>query len=357
MTFLWPESLWLLALVPLLVAAYFLILKRKRKAALRYASLTMVKEAMGAGLHLRRHVPPLLFLVALIAMIAAVARPAAVVRLPSQHETIILSLDVSGSMRAKDVEPDRITAAQAAAKAFVNEQPRSTRVGIVAFAGTASLVQPPTQNREDLFAAIDRLQLQRATAIGSGILVALKAIFPDVDFDLRASNPRLNPAASRIPGVPGGASGQPGASRDADKAPAKPVPPGSYKSAAIILLSDGQATTGPDPIEAARMAAERGVRVFTVGVGTPNGEILVGEGWSMRVRLDEETLKQIANLTGAEYFYAGTAVDLKKIYQSLNSRFVMEKKETEITAFFAAAGALTVLLSGLLSMLWFNRIL
>jgi Ca-activated chloride channel family protein len=219
-------------------------------------------------------------------------------------------------------------------------------VGIVAFAGTASLVQPPTQNREDLFAAIDRLQLQRATAIGSGILVALKAIFPDVDFDLRASNPRLT-AASRLPGVPG----------SPDKAPAKPVPPGSYKSAAIILLSDGQATTGPDPIEAARMAAERGVRVFTVGVGTPNGEILVGEGWSMRVRLDEETLKQIANLTGAEYFYAGTAVDLKKIYQSLNSRFVMEKKETEITAFFAAAGALTVLISALLSMLWFNRIL
>ena len=346
MTFLWPESLWLLALVPLLVAAYFLILKRKRKTALRYASLTMVKEAMGAGVQFRRHVPPLLFLIALIAMIAAVARPAAVVRLPSQHEIIILSLDVSGSMRAKDVEPDRITAAQVAAKAFVTEQPRSTRVGIVAFAGTASLVQPPTQNREDLFAAIDRLQLQRATAIGSGILVALKAIFPDVDFDLRASNPRLT-AASRLPGVPGAP----------DKAPPKPVPPGSYKSAAIILLSDGQATTGPDPIEAARMAAERGVRVFTVGVGTPNGEILVGEGWSMRVRLDEETLKQIANLTGAEYFYAGTAVDLKKIYQSLNSRFVMEKKETEITAFFAAAGALTVLISALLSMLWFNRIL
>jgi Ca-activated chloride channel homolog len=347
MTFLWPESLWLLALVPLLVVAYILILKRKRKTALRYASLTMVKEAMGAGMRLRRHVPPLLFLIALIAMITAVARPAAVVRLPSQHETIILSLDVSGSMRAKDVEPDRITAAQAAAKTFVTEQPRSTRVGIVAFAGTASLVQPPTQNREDLFAAIDRLQLQRATAIGSGILVALKAIFPDVDFDLRASNPRLNSAASRLPGVPA----------NPDKAAAKPVPPGSYKSAAIILLSDGQATTGPDPIEAARRAAERGVRVFTVGVGTPNGEILVGEGWSMRVRLDEETLKQIANLTGAEYFYAGTAVDLKKIYQSLNSRFVMEKKETEITAFFAAAGALTVLLSALLSMLWFNRIL
>jgi Ca-activated chloride channel family protein len=347
MTFLWPEFLWLLALVPLLIAAYVFILNRKRKAALRYASLTMVREAMGTGQKLRRHVPPLLFLIGLIIMIAAVARPAAVVRLPSQHETIILSMDVSGSMRAKDVEPDRITAAQAAAKAFVKDQPRNTRIGIVAFAGTASLVQPPTQNREDLIAAIDRFQLQRATAIGSGILVALKAIFPDVDFDLRSSNPRLNPAGGRP------LYGQ----AEPDKPAAKPVPPGSYKSAAIILLTDGQATTGPDPIEAARMAAERGIRVFTVGVGTPNGEILVGDGWSMRVRLDEETLKTIANLTGGEYFYAGTAVDLKKIYQSLNARFVMEKKETEITALFSAAAALTIVLSGLLSLLWFNRIL
>jgi Ca-activated chloride channel homolog len=342
MTFLWPEFLWLLALVPLLVAVYLAILGRKRKSALRYASLSMVKEAMGAGQRFRRHVPPLLFLLSLVLMIAAIARPAAVVRLPSQHETVILSMDVSGSMRAKDVEPDRLTAAQLAAKAFVNETPRSTRIGIVAFAGTASLVQAPTQSRQDIVTAIDRFQLQRATAIGSGILVALKAIFPDAEFDLRGANPR----GDRRTGA------------KAEKPAPKPVaPPGSYQSAAIILLSDGQATTGPDPIEAARMAAERGVRVFTVGIGTPNGEILVGEGWSMRVRLDEETLKGIAKITGAEYFYAGTAVDLKKIYQSLNSRFVMEKKETEITALFAAAAALAALISALLSLLWFNRIL
>jgi Ca-activated chloride channel family protein len=345
-TFLWPELLVLLALVPLLVDAYILVLRRKRKAALRYASLTMVREAMGAGPGLRRHVPPLLFLVALVLLIAAIARPAAVVQLPSQHETIILAMDVSGSMRAKDVEPDRLAASQAAAKAFVNEQPRTTRIGVVAFAGTASLVQPPTQNREDIIAAIDRFQLQRATAIGSGILVALKAIFPEVEFDLRASNPRGDRVQKPV---------QP--PRGPDKASDKPVPPGSYMSAAIILLTDGQATTGPDPVEAARMAAERGVRIFTVGVGTPNGEILVGEGWSMRVRLDEETLKTIANVTRGEYFYAGTAVDLKKIYRSLNSRFVLEKKETEITALFAATAALAALLSALLSLLWFNRIL
>jgi Ca-activated chloride channel family protein len=343
MTFLWPQFLWLLAALPLLVAAYLLILKRKRKAALRYANLAMVKDAMGAGQRLRRHVPPLLFLLSLALMIAAIARPAAVVQLPSQHETVILSMDVSGSMRAKDVEPDRLSAAQAAAKAFVNETPRSTRIGVVAFAGTASLVQAPTQSRDDIVTAIDRFQLQRATAIGSGILVALKAIFPDAEFDLRGSNPR--------------GDRRPSSAAKAEKPPPKTAPPGSYQSAAIILLSDGQATTGPDPIEAARMAAERGVRVFTVGIGTPNGEILVGEGWSMRVRLDEETLKSIAKITGAEYFYAGTAVDLKKIYQSLNSRFVMEKKETEITALFAAAAALAALISALLSLLWFNRIL
>ena len=337
MTFLWPEFLWLLLLVPLAVAAYVYIVKRKRKSALRYASLTMVKEAMGAGQRFRRHVPPLLFLVALAIMIAAVARPAAVVRLPSQHEIIILSLDVSGSMRAKDVEPDRITAAQNAAKTFINEQPRSTRIGIVAFAGTASLVQPPTQNREDLHAAIERLQLQRATAIGSAIIVSLATLFPDGGYDV--------------------ASFSYGAEKRRPPPNFKPVPPGSYGSAVIILLTDGQRTTGPDSVMAARLAAERGVRIFTVGVGTPEGKIVGFDGWSMRVRLDEETLKQIANLTGAEYFYAGTAVDLKKIYQSLNSKFVLERKETEITALFAAAAALTVLLSGLLSLLWFNRVL
>jgi Ca-activated chloride channel homolog len=354
-TFLWPELLWLLAFVPLLIASYVFIVRRKRKAALRYASLTMVRDAMGAGLRLRRHIPPLLFLLAISIMIVAIARPAAVVQLPSQHETIILSLDVSGSMRAKDVEPDRITAAQNAAKTFINEQPRSTRVGIVAFAGTASLVQSPTQNKEDLHAAIERLQLQRATAIGSGILVALKAIFPDVNFELNSSNPRPSsmngPTARPLPGT------QMPSRPDKGAAAQKPVPPGSYKSAAIILLTDGQATAGPDPLEAARMAAERGIRVYTVGIGTPHGDILQGEGWSMRVRLDEETLKQIANITQAEYFYAGSALDLKKVYQSLNSKFVLEKKETEITALFAGAAALTLLLSALLSLLWFNRIL
>jgi Ca-activated chloride channel family protein len=284
-------------------------------------------------------------------LIAAVARPAAVISLPSQHETIILAMDTSGSMRATDVEPSRIAAAQAAARAFVADLPRHTRIGVVAFAGTASVVQAPTQNREDILAAIDRFQLQRATAIGSGILVSLKTIFPDAEFDLRSWNPRADSSRDAGRGVLPDQAGDP-------KKPAfKPVPPGSYTSAVIILLTDGQSNVGPNPIEAARMAADRGVRIFTVGVGTAEGWVLNFEGWSMRVRLDEEALKTIADVTRGEYFFASTATDLKKIYEALTSRLVLETKETEITALFSAAAAVLALLAALLSVLWFNRIL
>jgi Ca-activated chloride channel homolog len=346
MTFLWPEMLWLLFIVPALIAAYFLLLRRKKEAALRYASLSLVKEAMGTGQRFRRHIPPLLFLVALIAMITAIARPAAVVTLPSQHRTIILAMDVSGSMRATDVQPNRISAAQAAAKAFVAEQPSNVRIGVVSFAGTAAVVQPPTQSRDDIFAAIDRFQLQRATAIGSGIIVSLATIFPDAGIDVSS----LIYGGSAPRGIPLD-------QRKTEKPAFTPVPPGSYTSAAIILLTDGQRTTGPDSIEAARMAADRGVRIFTVGFGTKSGETIGFEGWSMRVRLDEETLKTIANITRGEYFYAGSATDLKKVYQSLNDRLVLEKKDMEISALFSAAAAVIAVVSVLLSLLWFNRIL
>ena len=337
MTFLWPQFLWLMLLVPAIIALYFVVLRARKKSAVRLASLALVREAVGPAW--RRHAPPAMLLVALAVMIAAVARPAAVITLPASHETVMLAIDVSASMRATDVEPSRIEAAQAAARAFVNEQPRSTRIGIVAFAGSAALVQPPTANRRDVLLAIDQLQLQHATAVGSGLLVSLKALFPDVPLELPRA--RLRNAAA-------GAS---------SAAPFRPVPPGSYAAGAIVLLTDGQTTTGPDPVEAARLAAERGVRVFTVGVGTDNGQILTGDGWSMRVRLDEEPLRAIADLTRAEYFYAGTAMDLKKVYQSLRSKLVMEKKETEITSIFSALAAAMVLLSATLSLLWFNRVL
>jgi len=349
MTFLWPELLWVLLLVPVIVGIYLLLLRRKQKLALRYASLSMVREAQSLGNRFRRHVPPLLFLCALTLMIVAIARPAAVVTLPSQHETIILAMDVSGSMRAVDVKPTRLAAAQEAARAFINDQPSNVKIGIVSFAGTAAVVQAPTENRDELLAAIDRFELQRATAIGSGLLVSLKAIFPDVEFDLRSSNPRPN--ADNKHGV---AIDQP---KDTAKEPPKPVPPGSYKSAVIILLTDGQTTTGPDPIESAKMAAERGVRVYTVGVGTVQGEVIGWEGWSMRVRLDEDSLKQIANVTRGEYFYAGSATDLKNIYKGMSSKMELTKQQTEITALFVAAAALFVMVGAGLSLVWFNRLL
>jgi Ca-activated chloride channel family protein len=351
MTFMWPDVLWLLATVPVLIYVYFFLLRRKKQAALRYANLGLVKEAMGAGRKFRRHIPPLLFVSALTILILAVARPSAVVTLPTHQRTIILAMDISGSMRATDVEPSRIAAAQAAAKSFVADQAHGTRIGVVTFAGSAALAQTPTDNREDVIAAIDRFQLQRATAIGSGILVSLKAIFPDAEFDLRSSNPRRDPSRDSLRGAPLDQA------REPEKSAVKPVPPGSFGSAVIILLTDGQSNVGPDPIESARIASERGVRVYTVGFGTAEGEILRFEGWSMRVRLDEETLKKIAEMTQGEYYYAGTAADLKKVYQTLNTRLVFETKETEITALFSAAAALLAATAAFLSVLWFNRIL
>ncbi|MDF3010555.1 MAG: transporter ATP-binding protein [Burkholderiales bacterium] len=327
MTFQWPELLWLMLAVPALVAAYVMLLRKRRKLALQYASLSLVREA-NAIQSIRRHIPPLLLLLALALMIAATARPSAVLTLPSQHETVILAMDVSGSMRATDVQPTRLAAAQAAAKAFVAEQSESVRIGVVAFAGTATVAQAP------------RFQLQRATAIGSAIVVSLATLFPDAGIDLAA--------------LTYGGEGR----KPVKPAPSfKPVPPGSYASGAIVLLTDGQRTTGPDSIQMARLAAERGVRIYTVGVGTPKGTIVGIEGWSMRVGLDEETLKAVADITRGEYFYAGTAVDLKKIYESLRSRLVLERKRTEVTALFAAAAALLVVVSAALSLAWFNRIL
>jgi Ca-activated chloride channel family protein len=346
MNFLWPEFLWLLLALPLLVLLYVLLLRRKKKMALRYASLSIVKEAMGAGQTVRRHIPPALFLLALAAMLVAAARPVAVVTLPSNQQTIILAMDVSGSMRAADVLPNRLVAAQNAAKAFIAELPRHVKVGIVAFAGSAQVAQLPTVNHEDLVTAIDRFQLQRATATGNAIVISLATLFPDQGIDLES--------------MQAGNSRQRGLSLDNERKAKKdfqPMAPGSYPSAAIIMLTDGQRTTGVDPLDAAKMAADRGVRVYTVGVGTVDGETIGFEGWSMRVRLDEETLKQIAQKTSAEYFYAGTATDLRKVYEALSSKLTVEKKETEISALFAMAAACLALLSAGLSLVWFNRIL
>jgi Ca-activated chloride channel family protein len=328
MTFLWPEALVSLAAVPAAIAAYIAVLRQRNKLALRYASLDLVKAAINRG-EWRRHIPPLVLLLAVVVELVAVARPAAVLQLPNRYETVILAIDISGSMRATDVHPDRMTAAQEAAKAFVASQPTTTRIGVVAFADNASLVQPPTQSREDVIAAIDRLQPQQATAIGAGILVGVKAIFPELELDLYSRQPRA-------PDL-------------------KPVPPGSYGSAVVVLLTDGSNTSGPGPVDAARIAADRGVRVYTVGIGTPKGTLVNAGGSSINVQLDEDALKQVAGITRAEYFLTTDAVDLKRIYGTLTARFVMEAKLTELTVFFTAVATLLALLAASLSVTWFGR--
>jgi Ca-activated chloride channel family protein len=347
MRFLWPEALWLLLLIPALVGAYIVALRRRKRAAVRYASLTLVRDALGPGQRIRRHIPPLLLLLALTAAIFALARPTASVVLPSQFMTIAMAMDVSLSMRATDVEPNRLVAAQNAAKAFIEELPANVRLGIVSFAGTAAVVQTPTENKQDMLAAIDRFQLQRATATGSGLILSLGMLFPDDGLDIESVAMSMRHA---------GVSLDRPRREEAERPVREPVAPGSYTSGVIILLSDGRRTTGPDPIQIAKMAADRGVRVYTVGFGTLQGTTIGFEDYQIYVRLDEDTLKAIAKITGGEYFHAGTAADLRTVYQNLNAKLAMERQQTEVGAIFSGVAALFALLAALLSVWWFHRV-
>lgn len=352
MEFASPVLLWLLLLAPLLVAFYRWALRRSR--GLVYPNVGIVRAAISPGMRLRRHVPPLLLLLALVVLVLAMARPSATITLPAQYKTIVLAIDTSGSMRATDVEPTRLSAAQSAAKSFVREVPKDVRIGIVEFGATASPVQMPTANRDELVASIDRFILQRGTATGSGLYAALAMLFPDAGIDLE----KLvgGPGRDRVTAAGNRASRQRPLG-ETEPRPEQPsaVPPGSYEQGVIILLSDGRRTTGPDPLDAARMAADRGVRVYTVGFGTRDGGSVDFGEYSFYVRLDEETLKGVASITRGEYFHAGTAADLRKVYEDLRNKLVLERRRTEISALLSALGAVLVVTAGLLSLLWFNR--
>lgn len=347
MGFLWPDMLWLLLVPPLLVVAYFWALRRRKRVAVQFASLDLVRPAIGRGSRIRRHVPPALFLLAIVAIIVGMARPQTRVTLPTMQQTVILAVDVSLSMAADDVDPNRLTAAQIAARAFIEERPADVRVGLVAFGGNAIVVQQPTANREDLLAAIDRFELQRGTATGSALYTALATLVPDTGIDLQALDFKWeNVRNMRDP-----------RQFSLNAPPMKevaPMPPGSFDTGAIILMSDGKSTIGPSPLDAARVVAGRGVRVFTVGFGTKEGAMVRGEGWSVYVRLDEETLQAIADITKGTYFQASTAAELKKVYRDLNTRLVLERKEVEVTFIFVAAAALLLVVSLVLSVLWFG---
>ena len=338
MTFLWADALWLLLLIPALVAAYILLQRRRQKYALRYASLSVVKEALGRGPGWRRHIPPFFFLLGLTAMILALARPAAIILLPSQQGTVILTIDVSGSMQAQDMKPSRLEAAKVAARAFIDKQPPNVRIGIVSFSDNAAVVQSPTSDRAAVLAAINRLTPQRGTAIGRGILTSVDAAFEDPTKPVPTPIPR--DALGSIEPTP----------------TPTPVPRGQHAPAIVVLLSDGESNVGPRPIDILEQVANRGVRVYTVGLGSPEGVVLNVQGRNVRVRLDEQVLKRIADETDGDYFRADTEANLKSVYENLSTQLVFKPEQMELTALFTGVASILMLIAGTLSLLWFNRL-
>ncbi|MDP9264569.1 MAG: VWA domain-containing protein [Chloroflexota bacterium] len=340
MSFLWPTSLWLLLVVPAIAVLYVLAQRRRQRYALRYASLSLVKEALGRGPGIRRHIPPALFLLALAFMAVALARPVSVVTVPAQEGTVILALDVSGSMQADDLKPNRLEAAKEAAKVFVRRQGTDLKIGVVSFSGDASVVQSPSTDKDLVIAAINRLRPQRATAIGKGILTSLDAIFEDSE--------EVPPSVQVMTRLAEGAGASPSPS---------PLPKGTRGApATIVLLSDGQNNQFPPPLAVIDEAINRGIRVYTIGLGSPEGTILRIQGRSIRTRLDEATLRQIAQLTDADYFNASNEQDLRRVYENLVTQLVFRPEKTEITALFTGAAAILSLVAGALSLLWFNRL-
>ncbi len=344
MFFLWPQYLWLLVAVPLLPLVYLWLLRRRGKPAVRYSSLGVLRAAT-AGTHWRRHVPPALLFLACSVLLLAAARPVAQVPLPWARATIMLSIDVSLSMRVTDVKPTRLVAAQEAAKLFLRDLPKNIDVGLVTFAGSSQVAQRATLDRALLVAAIDGFQMQMGTAVGSSIVQCLAELFPDHGIDVgemmfggkrqgRSLDDRAKPPPKEI----------------------EPVAPGSYNSAAIILLSDGRRTTGIDTLVAAKMAADRGVRIYVVGLGTVDGEAFSAEGMPMYLRLDEPTLREVARMTGGEYHHAGTAERLRSVYETLGSRLQVQTRETELAGPFALIAALLAGAAAVLSLIWFRRI-
>ena len=336
MTLLWPGFLWLLGLVPLFIGIYIWMLRRQR-VGLRYSSLSLVRVALPRYSNHKRHVPFALFLLALTSLIVTMARPVQIVSIPSGQATIILALDVSGSMRQQDIRPSRLQAAKAAALSFIDNQKASTRIAIVAFAGYAELIQPATSDHAALQYAIQSLTTARGTAIGSGILEALDAI---AEIDPNVAPSVTDPSSEEEP---------------------IPVPKGAYVPHIIVLLTDGVATTGPFPLDAAQQAVDRGVRIYTIGFGTENGSSDFGggppgggqrQGGGFRRGIDEETLKQIAAMSDGKYYAASSANELLDVFQHLPTYLITISEVTEISFVFAALGALLVAISIALSLRW-----
>ncbi len=344
MTLLWPGFLVLLLLVPLLIALYVWVLRRRRPA-LRYSSLTLVRAALPRYSRLRRHLPFALFLLALISLIVTLSRPVQIVTVPTGQATIMLTIDVSASMRQGDIQPSRIEAAKAAAVSFIQSQKPGTQIGIVAFAGYAELVQPPTTDQNALQVAVQSLTVARGTAIGEGILKSIDAI--------AAIDPSVAPSVTV--GAPA--------------TPPPPVPKGAYVPHIIVVLTDGVSTTGALPLDAAQQAADRGIRVYTIGFGTAGGDPQFDrgnpfgrsgrqpggpgpQGGGFQRGIDEVTLKKVADLTDGLYYAASSAGELLKVFQNLPTYLIAKHDVLEISVAFAATGALLVALAMGLALRW-----
>jgi Ca-activated chloride channel family protein len=342
MGLLWPVALLLLVLVPALVGAYVWILRRRPRPALRYSSLSLVRAAAPGRSMVRRHLPFALFVAATGVMVLGMSRPVAIVSVPTGQTTIVLSIDVSGSMCSTDIAPPRLEAAEAAAARFIESQGPNTQIGIVAFGGFAEIVQSPTNDRELLLDAVKSLTTGRRTAIGTGLLKAIDAI-AEVD---------PNVAPSRTESSTG--------------TPPAPVLPGAYVPDIIVLLTDGASNSGPQPVDAAQQAVDRGIRVYTIGFGTAQGGAFGGvcaqqflgrepiffPGFGggggapptggFRRGIDEDTLKKVADLTGGQYYPAESAGELQQVFDKLPTYLIMKHEVTELSSLFMALGALLV---------------
>jgi Ca-activated chloride channel family protein len=335
MSFIWPTLLLTLIFVPILVLLYLWLQGRRRRFAARYGSLGLVHDAMGSGIGFRRHVPAMIFLTGIAILLFSLARPQATVSVPKIEGTIMLTFDVSGSMAADDLKPTRMEAAKAAARQFVEQQPSGISIGVVVFSDGGISVQRPTDSREETLATIERLVPRRGTSIGNGILVALNTIAVEAGDPpiLNTSDLSQDPAVTPVES-----------------------PQGWYPSAIIVLFTDGENNQEPDPATAAEVAADLGVRVYTVGVGTTAGAPIEVEGMTVHTMLDERTLQFIAAETGGEYYNAGNEEDLRQIYNDIEPQLSIKPEEMEMTSILAGLGMVIFLVGGMLSLLWFGHV-
>jgi Ca-activated chloride channel family protein len=334
MSFIWPSMLLSLLLIPVFVLLYLRIQQRRRRLTASYGSLGMVREGAGRRLGGRRHTPAALFLLGLALLLLGLARPEAVVSLPRLEGTVILAFDASGSMAADDLDPTRMDAAKTAARAFVVQQPRSVLIGVVAFSDSGLGVQAPTNDQEAILAAIDRLGPQLGTSLANGILASLNTLAAQ-----ERAAPRLYTDLTTVP-----------------TPTPTPVPAGTYRPSVIVLLTDGENNSDPDPLEAAQAARDRGVRIHTVGIGSPEGATLEIEGFIVHTQLNEAMLQQISERTGGTYYSAENAQELRTIYENLDPQLVTRPEKMEVTSIFAGASIIVLLIGGTLSLRWFSRV-